>query len=77
MPKINTGWKKVPKIEYRYFGILNCWKKFRMYENVSIEPKIFKESLWFNVINLLFFGRNDIDVDYFISVILWVKTKKT
>ena len=31
-----------------YVNILNCWNEFRMYDNVSIEPKIFKECLWFN-----------------------------
>ena len=31
-----------------YVDILNCWNEFRMYDNVSIEPKIFKECLWFN-----------------------------
>ena len=31
-----------------YVDILNCWNEFRMYDNVSIEPKIFKECLWLN-----------------------------
>ena len=31
-----------------YVDILSCWNEFRIYDNVIIEPKIFKECIWFN-----------------------------